>query len=231
MTRPCNTQDCKNSVKPVHELKKTIVEPPVLKVQVVSERKQRFEFGVLKEGDLDWMREDMQTPGDKPRFPVRVVLNNRTLTVFESSHYDTVAFSVNLRSITSIEKHPDDPKACFVVNTDDNKRIVLCAMRGDSSNSAEIIKNEWVKQIFFFKDHVDAPLEIKVFEDDDITKIKKHELQIRMEEEANARMEEERTKTVIHSNEYKVKQADSVAINAISKELRYEALMTQEMRL
>jgi len=177
------------------------------------------------------MREDMNTHGEKPRFPVRVVLNNRTLTVFEASHYDTVAFSVNLKSITAIEQHPDDPKACFVINTDDNKRITLCAMRGDSSDSAENIKNEWVKQIFWFKDHIDAPLDIKVFEDDEITKIQKHELQIRMEEESNARIQAKRSEMAIHQNEYKVQQADSVAINAISKELRYEALMTQEMRL
>jgi len=46
------------------------------------------------------MREDIKTPDgvEFPRFPVRVVLNNRTLSVYEANHYDTIIFAVGLRS-------------------------------------------------------------------------------------------------------------------------------------
>ncbi len=157
MTRPCNTQPCRG---PVHKMKAEITSNPVLKMVTVSPRKQRYEIGIIKEGDMDWMREDLPSPGEAPRLPVRVVLNNRTLSVFEANHYDTIAFSVNLHAIKKIELHPKDPKACFVVTTDDEKRITLCAMRGDSSDSMENIRKDWVKQIYFFRDHCRTEHEI-----------------------------------------------------------------------
>ena len=138
---------------------------------------------MIKEGDLDWMREDIQSPGEKPRFPIRAVLNNRTLSVYEANHYDTIAFAVNLQSIKSIQNYPDDVNSCFVITSDDDKRIVLCSMRGDTSASAPDIKKEWVKQIFFFKEHCQTNFQIHQLEDDEITKIKKHELEQRMMEE------------------------------------------------
>ncbi len=54
-------------------------------------------------------------------------------------------------------------------------------MRGDSSDSAENIKNEWVKQIFFFRDHCKTEFKIHTLDnDDEISNIKKHELQQRI---------------------------------------------------
>jgi hypothetical protein len=45
----------------------------------------------------------------KPRIPARAVLNNRTFTVFENDHYDSVLFSVSLSKL-KIEDLADDPK-------------------------------------------------------------------------------------------------------------------------
>jgi len=50
----------------------------------ISNRMKRYERCIIKEGDLDLMREDLKIGGRVPRVPSRVVMNNRTLTVFEN---------------------------------------------------------------------------------------------------------------------------------------------------
>ncbi len=63
LTRTCNTQQCEFPTGDKHG-PKTIEKKPLLKIVQVSPRKQRFEPGVIKEGDLDWYREDIESPGD-----------------------------------------------------------------------------------------------------------------------------------------------------------------------
>ncbi len=50
--------------------------------------------------------------------PVRVVLNNRTLSIFEANHFDTIAFSTNLAAIKTIQNLREDPRSCFVITTE-----------------------------------------------------------------------------------------------------------------
>ena len=176
MTRECNTQPCQ---APVHELPNREEAQPILKVSQLTTRKQRFTACVIKEGDLEWMREDMQMPEGikKPRFPVRVVLNNMTLSVFTANHFDTITFGVNLLAIKTIENHPEDEKACFVITSDDNKRIVLCSMLSDTSDTPENIKKEWVKQIYFFKNHCHTEHAVHFFDGNPQVKIKRLEIE------------------------------------------------------
>ena len=134
---------------------------------------------MVKEGDLDWMREDLPTPSGipKPRIPVRVILNNRTLSVFEAQIFDTISYSVNLLAIKTIENHPEDEKACFVITGDENKRITLCSMGSDTTDTPENIKKEWVKQIYFFKNHCHTEHAVHFFEGDRQTNVKRMEIE------------------------------------------------------
>ncbi len=54
---------------------------------------------MIKEGDLDLIRDDLVEFTVKPRMPARVVLNNQTLTIFETSHTKDVILSVLLPNI------------------------------------------------------------------------------------------------------------------------------------
>jgi len=65
------------------------------------------------------MRFDITIPNGHPRFPVRVVLNDKTITIFNGPNADKIAWSVNLKNIINIQNSKDDPKACFIVQTDD----------------------------------------------------------------------------------------------------------------
>lgn len=66
-----------------------------MKFHRISDRPQRYEVCVVKEGDLDLL---LEMPGydRSPRFPVRVVLNNKTITVFTTPSYDSIYKSFDL---------------------------------------------------------------------------------------------------------------------------------------
>jgi len=65
----------------------------------VSQRPQREEPCVIKEADMELVRDDL--PGFKkpPRTPVRVVLNNSTLSIFQTDNFADIMFSVTLREL------------------------------------------------------------------------------------------------------------------------------------
>lgn len=98
------------------------------------------------------IKESLKQFGQSPRIPARVILNNKTLMVFESEDYQTVIFSINLENLKTIENFPEDSENCFVLKdcTADNK-ITLCGFANSKEKSSQQ-KREWIKQIYFFRD-------------------------------------------------------------------------------
>ena len=62
-------------------------------------RPMREERCVVKEGDLDLVRDELLDFTIKPRLPARVVLNNQTLTIFETSNIKYVVLSIRLPNV------------------------------------------------------------------------------------------------------------------------------------
>jgi hypothetical protein len=54
----------------------------MVKMERVSYRPQRFETCIVKEGDLEIVRDDLGNFVRPIRIPARAVLNNMTFTVF-----------------------------------------------------------------------------------------------------------------------------------------------------
>jgi len=51
---------------------------------------------VIKEGDLELVRDDLPGFARPPRTPVRVVLNNSTFSIFSTDNYGDIVFSSGL---------------------------------------------------------------------------------------------------------------------------------------
>ena len=64
----------------------------------ISNRPQRYEICIVKEGDLN-IKVDLPDFEGRPEFPVRVILNNRTLTVFTTTNFDAVYKSYDLKFV------------------------------------------------------------------------------------------------------------------------------------
>lgn len=93
----------------------------------ISNRPQRYEECVIREGDINMLREDMTQFSEMPRLPVRAVLNMKTFTLFESDKFDSVIAGFNLED-SYIRDYPKDPKNCFIISSKTHKRdrAVLC---------------------------------------------------------------------------------------------------------
>lgn len=62
-------------------------------------RPMREERCIVKEGDLDVIRDDLADFHVKPRLPARVVLNNQTLTIFETSDPKDTLLTITLPNV------------------------------------------------------------------------------------------------------------------------------------
>ncbi len=89
--------------------------PTKIKMMRVSKRMKRYERCIIKEGDLNLMREDLKTSAG--RFPLvqsRIVMNNATFSVFENDEYQSLLFGQSLKDI-KIRDYDQNPHECIVV--------------------------------------------------------------------------------------------------------------------
>ena len=99
-------------------------------------------------------------------------MNNRTLTIFQADHYDSVSFSVALPDI-KIQENTLDSNNCFdILDTRSDKSVSLCGMAYSSYKKGA--KEEWVREIEFFRDKCHAPLNVEI---DPIIQIKKRQIE------------------------------------------------------
>lgn len=59
----------------------------VMKTVKFSQKPWRYERCIVLEEDLDMVMDDLKQFPNKPRIPHRIVLNNRTLTIFQNFDY------------------------------------------------------------------------------------------------------------------------------------------------
>lgn len=77
---------------------------------------------------MNLMFEELDTP-TPVTYPVRVILNNRTLSVFSGNNFNTVYRSFDLSNM-KMKKSKTDPMKCFVLldSRDSGKKVTLCIL-------------------------------------------------------------------------------------------------------
>ena len=168
----------------------------------------------------------------KPRLPAHIVLNNRTLTIFSGSNYDTVFFSVGLGDIMINERYQDDPIQCFVVkNVKARTQITLCSF-AESTKGPEQIKSEWVNAITFFRSKCFEGMKIAPDPDDiDPTlamKRKDLEEETMEAKAAGGAAVDSRAAAAMAKS---MQSLQALALDAIGKEVKYEQMMENEERI
>jgi len=147
LTRECNSDPCPDE-ESVSEEEMDLK----IKIMKVSYRPQRYETCIIKEGDLDVVRTDLKQFVRPPRVPTRVILNNMTFTVFQTDAYENVLFSCPLDNIGIQAYDKDD--ACFVAfDQRVGIPITLCTLETTTTIGLKENRDEWVKEIVFFKEH------------------------------------------------------------------------------
>jgi len=146
--RPCNTEKCQN-ITEVEDNNEYL--PAQIKVMRVSSKYQRYRKCEYKEEDLDIIREDIEGLKIKPRIPSRVVMNNRTISIFEASNYESLLKSFYLRELKEVKRYEKDPHRCLFIS-DKMKHFIMCVMPNDNQNPDTKIRN-WIRDIRDFKEN------------------------------------------------------------------------------
>ena len=154
LTKPCNMQPCPQ-VKQLQTVKRnsTVIPKPIVKVMPFSDRPQRYSKCIIKESDLMYTKifQEKVNNVENVQIPVRVVMNNRTISVFGSSDYESVIVSFELQetSIAPSKPHPN----CFILAqgdiTDQNiRQAELCPFGMDGG---EKLFQSWMYDFNLFK--------------------------------------------------------------------------------
>lgn len=151
LTRPCNTQPCPNNI--VNTVQNTpslknasiVIEEKAPKFEVLpfSDRPQRYEKCRIKESDLMMITTENNYDTTTP---VRVIMNNRTITAFEGNNVNTLKIGFRLpqtKLIPSIRF-----ENCFELREAKETHAVFCSFNLESTQE---FYNEWSYDFNLFK--------------------------------------------------------------------------------
>jgi hypothetical protein len=241
LTRPCNTQPCPktmNNTMGLNPLVKTL--KPVVKVLPFSTRPQRYSKCIVKESDLMYTQAVNDNKGNNPRLqgqatpnelshiqiPTRVIMNNKTLTIFAGESYDSQVqvFDLQMTEFLSSKEHP----SCFILESG-LQRAELCPFGFDTSDKT---KDEWFDHFNLFKIqcHTVRLRHRAQWNTTDDEKLKAKIAQAKKDVLDDREQEIKRKIFVDDEQEMEkdVKQSNQIALQAIQKELDLEAMIRRE---
>ncbi len=234
--RDCNKQPCpKIEATKMKNTNNTQTLKAIVKIMPFSTRPQRYTKCVIKEGDMmytkDLNEKDQLTShmGQKPtdmekvQVPVRVVLNNRTVTLFAGEDYDSHIVSFVLKRSNLVIDN--NQKECFFLNQDDGKTARLCPFGCDNAKKAV---DEWNYDFNLFKfqcnyGHREHEVDFEDRLKDKIKQAKQTILEETQEEMKRKAQDGEEKKLAVE-----IKQTNKVALQAIQKEINLEEMIKLE---
>merc|ERR1712032_1439012 len=203
---------------------------------------QRYTKCVIKESDMMYTKQmgkkdptNVNVPINKDsvdtiQVPVRVIMNNRTLTIYAGEDFDTHGDSFNI--LTSNIISPDasakgNDLACFWVNSEDGRTAHLCPF-GCASNTKVV--EEWRYDFNLFKyqcnyGHKEQELNFSLQKKLE-SKIKKANQSLM--EEAQEDVKKRAQKTEEKKLATHIQKTNSVALQAIQKEINVEEMIKNE---
>ena len=242
LSKNCNKKPCQTDLdidifKSNNQTCTTILKP-IVKVMAFSNRPQRYTKCVIKEGDMFLNKpEDTESyitsvnPLDKAKImsyikiPVRLIMNNRTLSVFEGEDYNSISNTFLLKSSSFIIDKEN--KGCFFIkeNSRNGNLIKFCSI---TDNQIDIEKWDYDFNLFKYQCNYNKPEYSYVNEAQEKLKEKisefKENILNEVQEKNKAKAEENEEKEM----EKDVNNCNKVALKAIEKEVNIEELIRKE---
>jgi len=246
LRRPCNTQPCQQVLstdKPEENKNNTETLKPIVKVMPFSTRPQRYSKCVIKESDMMYehsLKADGNNPNlfggdasgkmDKVQIPVRVIMNNRTVSIYGGEDYSTQIIALDLEyTIFNRETTNPDPvlKKCFsLISGLHKQKATLCPFsRGDDKSV-----DEWDYDFNLFKNQCQQSREKLEMEFRLNSKLQEKIKQAKREilDEREAEIKKKSGKSEIDLIKDKKKDTKQTALRAIQKELDLEEMIKKE---
>ena len=221
--KPCNTHPCPESstmsiVLKQKKQKEALIKPPIVKEVAISNRPLRYDKCHIKESDA------LYTPLDRvlqsqafADYPTRVIMNERTVSVFQGEDATTMKRTFLLKS--TVFTMDADRKSCFIL-TDLSAKARICKLESSKSNFVE----EWNYDFHLFKNQCFKPTKTSSVDEDKIeTKQQKEEYKKKLKL-LQAEYVQEKTKKM----QVKVAQQEEVEENRSIEKMEEMELMSLE---
>lgn len=160
ITKPCNTQPCPEIFKASQKNGNETIKKPIIKSLALSKKPQRYLKCKIKESDLMLFfnvsdplfrknpfinPDEIGSDVSQFQFPIRVVMNNSTLTLYTGETSESLYISFNLASSRFLRIKR---KECFKIYESAKKYVVLCPFGCDNTEKAV---EEWDYDFNLFK--------------------------------------------------------------------------------
>lgn len=243
-TIPCNPQPCpgvtefKTAEKKTEQIIEHITLEPIYKSAPISSRPQQFVECVIKENDI-LLTQNMAefTPPKIINTPGRIIMNNRTISLFTDENYEDAVFNFDL---SKTDFFPIENELCCFKLKSENKSFRLCSFTSDCGNAQNPkFINDWKYSFYLFKnkcyskfdyEHVEHSLAPLPDAPGDEMMSDSESLNI-AEEVVNEREKLLRKKLddlVEKKLEKKVEESQKLALKAIKRELNIEEMIKKE---
>ena len=237
-TRPCNTQACPsvNNLLATTKNGAMLSPKPIIKVGKFSSRPQRYSKCLVRENDafITEMVDDKDINGKdiqmKIKKPIRIVMNNHTISVFRDDSYEELAYTFDLvKTNFLLEQHP----CCYSIQ-DQYKNLEVCSYDSECNKITNDWVKSWEKDFNLFKHDCHSGLQVELITAEDEIKL---EEQLKENEEAEANKSSDQKILNIKKDELKkklrvyVKQKKLLEDNTfkvISKEIQLENMVQAE---
>jgi hypothetical protein len=237
ITRSCNTQPCpgtKTSLTgAVKRSPKDEVLKPIIKSMPFSERPQNYLKCKIKENDVFYLIDNPSKKGKKTKRPSRIVMNTRTISIYNDDNYKNAVFSFNLKDTLIAPKKSD--KCCFDLQNG-KEEFTICGGFGQPCGTSSNPKfvNEWVKHFNLFKRGCYENFKIKNWKEEMAKKAMKDALDAAglggLADRANMIKKKVQEKEMDEWNK-KLQNTQASAMKAMKREFDIEKMLQQEMQL
>jgi hypothetical protein len=239
-TRPCNPQPCpvlKVTEKPIK------FEKLIVKMMPLTNRPTRYDkchlkesdiFAVIKQKGVNLVEQLNLDPNylmsnQCEKIPARVVMTNKSISVFKNENLDSIIFISDLNSVSLMRIK--NSEYCFILQgKSENQQIIVCAME-----SKPAFIEEWDYDFSLFKHQCQEKRPVIKLAEDNEAKLKFREgvqklKTIIIEEKAEkAREASEKEEELEIKKE--VDNTQSMTFLAMQKEMKLEAMLQKEEEL
>jgi hypothetical protein len=224
--KPCNAPPCPSSPLLQNNAKTALeqyvkLDKPIVQVLPLSLRPLRYDKCEIKESDA------FMIPSDNPeRIPVRLVMNHKTLTIYQDETMK-VHLAVFMLSQSTLTKDSSDHQCLEIAST--SAKVKLCELPG----SKEFVQ-DWLTDFKLFKEDCKQKRPTYVLEENEENKLKTEyekklsDLKTQIVEERKKEIEK---KTEINEEmilKKKIEEANMQALLALQKESKLEEMFLKE---
>lgn len=172
--KKCNSNPCPgvSTKKEVDNTDEKEEEPitfkPIFKSMPFIDRPQQDIPCVIKENDILWEKKDKES-GFTVKVPGRILMNNRTVSLFEDSSYENAVFAFNL---ADSELVPVKEEYCCFFLQSQNKRYKVCALADCGTEGDPKFLKGWQYSFSLFQKKCYNRIKAEKFSEEELEKEK-----------------------------------------------------------